>query len=286
MSENLTIRQAYIQGKNRLSEAGLESPAFDALCLLEPVFGIENRTDLAMRGGALAEHEAIKQYFALIDRRLQEPLQYILGRWEFDGMALAVGEGVLVPREDTLALVEAAQFALSGRRTPRILDLCAGTGAVGLALARRIPDAEVVCVELSDKALPYLRQNLAEFGGGRVTCAVADVLGAPDMTLGAFDGIVSNPPYIPSADIAALQWEVHCEPRMALDGGADGLDFYRAICAEWTRLLCPNGVVAFEIGYDIREGVEGIMQQNAITHLSLWKDVGRVDRCIFGTVTR
>ena len=286
MSENLTIRQAYLQGKNRLSEAGLESPAFDALCLLEPVFGIQNRTDLAMRGRNLTDKAAVGQYFALIERRLREPLQYILGRWEFDGMAMHVGEGVLVPREDTLSLVEAAQFALSGRQSPRMIDLCAGTGAVGLALARRIPDAEVVCVELSEKALPYLRQNLAEFGGGRVTCTVADVLGKPDMTLGTFDCIVSNPPYILSDDIAALQWEVHCEPRMALDGGADGLDFYRAICANWTRLLRPEGVVAFEIGYDIREGVEAVMKQSLITHLSLWKDVGGVDRCIFGTANR
>lgn len=293
MSENMTVKQAYIQAKNILTEAGLESPAFDALCLLEPVFGIQNRTDLAMRGGALADNAAVKQYFALIDRRLKEPLQYVLGRWEFDGMALRVGEGVLVPREDTLALVEAAQSALNGRQSPlrsrqslRVLDLCAGTGAVGLALARRIPNAEVVCVELSDKALPYLRQNLTEFGGGRVTCTVADVLKLPDTALGTFDGIVSNPPYIPSGDIASLQWEVHCEPHMALDGGPDGLDFYRAICADWTRLLRPGGVVAFEIGYDIREGVEAVMKQNAITHLSLWKDVGGVDRCIFGTADR
>lgn len=286
MSENLTIRQAYIQGKNRLTEAGLESPAFDALCLLEPAFGIQNRTDLAMRGSEIAGIVAVKQYFGMIDRRLREPLQYILGRWEFDGMALAVGDGVLVPREDTLALVEAAEFSLNGRQAPRILDLCAGTGAVGLALARRIAGAEVVCVELSDKALPYLRKNLAEFGRGRVSLAVADVLELPDTAPGTFDGIVSNPPYIPSGDIAALQWEVHCEPRMALDGGADGLDFYRAICENWTRLLRPGGLVAFEIGYDIREGVEGIMRQNAINHLSLWEDVGGIDRCIFGTVTR
>lgn len=283
MSESITIKQAYIQGKNRLTEAGLESPAFDALCLLDRVFGIQNRTDLAMRGGELADSAAVGQYFDLIDRRLREPLQYILGRWEFDGMALKVGEGVLVPREDTLALVAAAAFALSGRQAPRILDLCAGTGAVGLALAGRLADAEVVCVEWSDRALPYLRENIAAFGGGRVSLAVADVLQPPGDTLGTFDGIVANPPYIPSENIAALQWEVRCEPHMALDGGADGLDFYRAICGEWTRLLKPGGVAAFEIGYDIREGVEAVMQQNGIGHLSAWKDVSGVDRCIFGT---
>lgn len=281
--DTMTIRQAYLQGKDILTKAGLESPAFDAMCLMEKAFEIHNRADLALRGGEAADEGRLAQYFAWIDRRLREPLQYILGRWEFDGMALTVGEGVLVPREDTMALVEAAAFALGVRQAPRILDLCAGTGAVGLALARRIPDAEVVCVEWSDKALPYLQANLSEFGEGRVHWIVADVLAPPDGALGAFDAIVSNPPYVPSGDIAGLQWEVRREPRMALDGGADGLKFYRAICAEWTGLLRPEGVLAFEIGYDIREGVAYVMRQNHIGRISLWKDVGGIDRCIFGT---
>lgn len=285
----MTIQQVYLKGKQILSKAGLESPAFDALALLQPAFGIDSRTALTLRGQETPDDERLAHYEALIDRRLHEPLQYLLGQWEFDGMALSVGEGVLVPREDTLALVEAAEAALRGKRRPRILDLCAGTGAVGLALARRIPDAEVVCVELSEQALPYLRRNIDTFGNNRVWCVVGDVLQSPETPLPShgmtepFDAIVSNPPYIPSHDIATLQWEVQCEPHMALDGGTDGLDFYRAICEKWTGLLTPHGLIAFEIGYDIREGVETVMRQHSIRHIGVWKDVGGIDRCIFGT---
>ncbi len=282
-AENTTIKQAYIKGRDILTKAGLESPAFDAMSLLNAAFGIDNRADLAVHGDNLAERGRLELYFELINRRTSEPLQYILGRWEFDGMSLNVGDGVLVPREDTMALVEAAEFALRGRPNPRILDLCAGTGAVGLSLSRRISDAEVICVELSDMALPYLQSNIAEFGGGRVSFVIADVLKPPGAEFGKFDCIVSNPPYIPTGDIDSLQWEVLREPRMALDGGADGLKFYRVICSEWTRLMPVDGIIAFETGYDIREGVENIMRQNSIGHISLWKDISGIDRCIFGT---
>ena len=182
-----------------------------------------------------------------------------------------------------MALVETAESALRGIQAPRILDLCAGTGAVALALLHRIPDARAVCVERSPEALPYLLLNLETFGGGRAGWKAADVLTAPEGDWGLFDAIVSNPPYIPSADVAGLQWEVQCEPRMALDGGADGLDFYRAICAHWLPLLRPGGTLAFEIGYDIREGVEAVMQRHSVSHIAVRKDVGDIDRCIFGT---
>ena len=186
-----TIQQAYIQGKTILSKAGLESPAFDALLLLEKIFGIGTRSALAIHGNETASEAQLAAYNDLIERRLTQPLQYLLERWTFDEMPLYVGPGVLVPREDTLALVDAAQEALISREHPRILDLCAGTGAVGLALGRRIPDAEVICVELSDEALPYLRRNIEAFGDGRVTLHVADVLEAPRLSQ-TFDCIVSK----------------------------------------------------------------------------------------------
>ena len=279
---DITVKQAYNQGRQILSKAGLDSPAFDALCLLSPVFGIHSRAELAIGGEQTVSPTEREAYETLIRRRLHEPLQYLLGQWEFDGMPLYVGKGVLVPREDTLALVEAAQEALEDVPSPRILDLCAGTGAVGLALARRIPDAKVTCVELSEDALPYLRRNIEAYGGGRVSCEVGNVLAQPRLS-GTFHAIVSNPPYIPTSDIAGLQWEVRQEPAMALDGGTDGLDFYRAICARWTKLLLPGGTLAFEIGYDIREGVIAVMKQHGIGHIHERKDFSGISRCIFGT---
>ena len=286
MTKSCTIRETFERGRNKLSRAGLESPAFDALCLFEKAFGIGDRASLAIHGCEITSPEKARLFDELTDRRTKEPLQYILGRWEFDGMELNVGEGVLIPREDTMALVEAACSWLNGRPSPKILDLCAGSGAVGLSVARRIPDATVVCVEKSLLALPYLMRNIDEFGQGRVYCRQGDVLLPPDFIQSEekFDCLLSNPPYIPCDDIEKLAWEVHCEPRMALDGGSDGLDFYRAICSLWIPVVSDGGLIAFEIGYDIREGVIAIMEENSIGHIGAVKDFGGVDRCIFGTV--
>ncbi len=282
---NQTISELYRHGKNKLTEAGLESPAFDAMCLLDKVFGIGSRAQLAIHGSDLAEENLAREYLELIEKRLSTPLQYLLGRWEFDGMEMHVGEGVLVPREDTLTIVEAVQKALKGTACPKILDLCAGTGAIGISLARRIPDAQVICLEKSDLAMNYLRQNIAEFGENRVTATFGDVLKPPEFANGEkFDCIVSNPPYILSADMENLQWEVRCEPHMALDGGADGLDFYRAICSNWLGLLKSNGIIAFESGYDICDGVEAAMATNNVHQIRRFKDLGGIDRCIIGTV--
>lgn len=278
----VTVREAYEQGKQQLSLAGLSSPAFDALCLFNRAFGIGDRAALAVHGSEAADPEWLALYSQLIDRRTREPLQYILGSWEFDGMELAVGEGVLIPREDTMTLVETACDWLRGRNAPRVLDLCAGSGAVGLAIARRIPGAKVVCVEKSPAALAFLRRNIEAFGGGQVRWEAADVLKPPPWDEPC-DCIVSNPPYIPTRDIDDLAWEVQCEPRMALDGGSDGLAFYRAICSLWKPLLRNGGLLAFEIGYDIRDGVMEILRQNSLYHIGAVKDISGIDRCIFGT---
>lgn len=278
-----TIKDVYYQGKKILTEAGLESPAFDAMYLLTNVFGIVDRVQLAIQGDKIADEPLHRRYIELIKLRLTTPLQYILGRWEFDGMSLNVGEGVLVPREDTLTLVEAAQSALKDIRNPHILDLCAGTGAIGIALAQRIPQSDVICVEKSDKAFTYLQQNISEFSNGRVKAIYGDVLQVPKIN-DRFNCIVSNPPYIPSRDIEELQWEVKCEPHMALDGGNDGLDFYRSICNNWINLLEPNGIVAFEVGYDISERVISIMSQSGIRQIQSVKDINGIDRCIIGTL--
>ena len=285
MMKNCTVREAYERGKNTLSRAGLDSPAFDALCLFEKIFGIGDRAGLAVHGGETADPEKTELFDELIIRRTREPLQYILGQWVFDGMQLKVGEGVLIPREDTMTLVETACSMLDSTPSPKILDLCAGSGAVGLAIARRIPDATVICVEKSTEALPYLLRNIEEFGHGQVHYQQADVLLPPGFVSHneKFDCIVSNPPYIPQGDIEDLAWEVRCEPRMALDGGSDGLDFYRAICTLWKPLLHDGGLIAFEIGYDICEGVIEIMKKNSIDRIGAVKDFSGIDRCIFGT---
>lgn len=139
MCPPVTLRQLYLKGKQRLTEAGLESPAFDALCLMQSPFGITDRAALALRGGEVVSPDAERDYLALIDRRLREPLQYILGHWDFDGLSLAVGQGVLVPREDTLALVEATASCLQGKKSPAHSRPLRGNGRGGAVAAPPYP---------------------------------------------------------------------------------------------------------------------------------------------------
>lgn len=282
----MILSALYREGKEILAKAGLESPAFDSLCLLDAVLDIGGRAALIVRGGEEVSPEKAENFLSLCRERCGRPLQYILGKWEFDGMALSCGEGVLVPREDTLALVEAAQNALKNVKDPRILDLCAGTGAVGLALVNRIPDASCVCVELSDEAIPYLKENINTFGGGRVSFVKADVLSQPCFESGSFDAVVSNPPYIAAKTVDGLKGDVRKEPRMALDGGEDGLVFYRAITDKWKSVLKSGGVLAVEIGFDQAESVTEIFVRANLDKIGCFRDINGNNRTIIGTFNK
>lgn len=270
------IGQLYRAAKRELAALSGVSPS-EALLLCGHFLGVSDRADLLLRSEETVPQDAAEAFLAALSQREQRPLQYILGEWPFDGMELRVGEGVLVPREDTLALVDSACESLERRyrEAPpsaplRVLDLCAGTGAVGLAIARRLPFAEVTCVELSDEAWPYLTANIQRYGDGRVTALRGDVLAGPEsmgIGPGSVDGIVSNPPYIPAADIAGLAREVRQEPVMALDGGEDGLVFYRAIASLWSRAVKEGGLLCMEFG----EGQFGDVKRIIVRHS--WGDI-------------
>jgi len=229
-----------------------EDARFDALCLAEKAFNL-NKTDLRLRGEQSVDP---KEYFALIDRRASgEPLQYILGEWEFYGLQFVVGPGVLIPRPETELLVKIAikhlRDAPGGKNAPpTVLDLCAGSGCVGLSVAHHCPNARVYLIELSDQAMPYLRENAKAYPNAEVIAA--DVLNwqlslpINNWQLSTCQLILANPPYVKSSEIAGLSEEVRCEPRMALDGGADGLTFYRVLAERWLPRLAPGGLLACE----------------------------------------
>ena len=279
----VTLSEVYREGKSILTKAGLESPAFDSLCLMGKVFGIENRTQLTIRGNETAEDDKAAEFLALCRERTDRPLQYILGAWEFDGMSLSCGEGVLVPREDTLTLVEAAQAALDGAENANILDLCAGTGAVGIALTCRVSGSKCTCVELSEKAMHYLKENIFRFAPGKVTAVTGDVLCEPAFEKNSFDAIVANPPYIRTDVIPTLDADVRKEPEMALDGGEDGLIFYRAITEKWLCLLKNGGTLAVEIGYDQAEEVSNLFRKAGLSDVRCIRDINGNARTIIGT---
>jgi len=281
------LMELYRWAKGELAALPVDFPDTEALLLCEHFFGIDSRLALTLRAEEQPAPQAADAFAAAVKERQRRPLQYILGEWEFCGMSLAVGEGVLIPREDTMALVELAAQALGEKRRARVLDLCAGTGAVALGMSRILPDAEFVCAELSEEAMPYLRQNVLRYGEDRVEIIKADVLRPSDyhslLESGSFDAIVSNPPYIPTADIAGLSREVRQEPSMALDGGDDGLEFYRVIASGWRDFLRPGGVLAVETGINQAEDVKRIFVRNRLSKITSKRDFSGVERAIVGT---
>ena len=278
----MTAGEAYRAGRKLLEQSGCDAPSFDADCLFEKAFGM-SRQGRIINSAAEAEEEKTQAYLSLAQQRAEgRPLQYLLGEWPFFGMTLSVGEGVLIPREETELLVREAARLLSGKETPAILDLCSGTGAVALALAGLFPGARVTAAEKYDAAFSYLKQNTARTGRGNVTAVQLDLFDrAAAARFPEQDLIVCNPPYIRSGEIPGLQAEVRREPREALDGGADGLDFYRALAELWLPRLLPDGAVAAEIGEDQAEAVRGIFAER-LTDLRTLRDFSDLPRVVSG----
>ena len=280
----MTVGEAYRKTKDILTEAGFETPAFEALCLTEKVFGF-NRLALITKGEeTVASGEKLAVLAELTEKRLNhEPLQYLLGKWSFMGIDLLVGEGVLVPRDDTEVVTSLCIDYLSCKESPNVIDLCAGSGAISLAL-EKYANCKVTAVELSDKAFSYLTQNI-KLNNSAVNALNGDIFEChKDIADNSLDLIVSNPPYIKTADIASLQKEVQHEPAMALDGGESGLDFYRRIVPLWKSKLKAGGALAFELGEGQYDEVSRILADNGFGGITESIDFGGVQRAIIGTL--
>ncbi len=280
----MTVGEAYRKTKDILTEAGFEAPAFEALCLTEKVFGF-NRLALITKGEeTVASEEKLAVLAELTEKRLNhEPLQYLLGKWSFMGIDLLVGEGVLVPRDDTEVVTSLCIDYLSCKESPNVIDLCAGSGAISLAL-EKYANYKVTAVELSDKAFSYLTQNI-KLNNSAVNALNGDIFEChKDIADNSLDLIVSNPPYIKTADIASLQKEVQHEPAMALDGGESGLDFYRRIVPLWKSKLKAGGALAFELGEGQYDEVSRILANNGFGGITESIDFGGIQRAIIGTL--
>ncbi len=281
-----TLQTIYLEGKQRLQKAGLESPAFDAMCLFEYVFHM-NRQGLIMHGKTeCLKAEKELQFFTLIEQRAHHrPLQYILGEWMFFNLRLKMGEGVLIAREDTVVLIETAVRLLDAKCCS-ILDLCAGTGAVGLGIASIRPTASITCVEKFDHAFAYLKDNIErckQKGITNVTAEQGDVL-SPNFAAQFADVecIVSNPPYVETAVLPTLQAEVQQEPQTALDGGKDGLLFYRGIADIWIPKIKSGGLIAVEIGQGQEAAVSQLFSAAGIDRIQFEKDNAAIIRVVAG----
>lgn len=218
-----------------------------------------------------------------------EPLAYVLGEWDFYGMRLVVNEHVLIPRDDTCAVTALAiKQALFLNQDPRILDLCTGSGCIGLAVAQRVKDARVTLADVSQEALAVARKNAVNQKlSGRVSCVIADAMTEPAPFLGKFDMIVSNPPYVTRREMLELPDSVRrYEPRMALYGGLDGLDFYRAIADKYRIALRPGGYLCFEFGEGQGDAVCEILQNNGYTILERTRDYNERERAVIARYGR
>ena len=271
-------REALREVEARLTAAGCPDADFDAGELFRLVTGQDAR--LADR--PLTAEQAAKLEALTARRATREPLQYLCGSWPFLDFELEVGPGVLCPRADTEVVAEAAAQMLAGVQAPKVLDLCAGTGCLGLGVKRFCPEADVTCVEKSPEAFRYLKKNaVSALKQGTARAVEGDLFnywqGLPE---GELDLIVSNPPYLTAAEMQQLQPEVAREPAMALEAGEDGLVFYRALAEHYQNALRPGGALALEIGWQQREAVTALLAANGWVDIACRKDYGGNDRCI------
>lgn len=220
----------------------------------------------------------------MVQRHLAgEPLAYILGQWEFHGLTLHITPDVLIPRDDTEAVCELAiGKVMQLPQNPRVLDLCAGSGCIGLAIASKIKDARVTLAEISPEAIRIAKKNIQDNHlAGRVTCIQMDVRQEPPHFLGKYDLIVSNPPYVTAEQMEYLDPSVKdYEPRLALYGGLDGLDYYRAITKNFTPILKPGGFICFEFGMGQEAEVCRILMEHGYELGRLVRDSGERARAV------
>lgn len=274
----MNYRKLYETGKDRLEKAGIQEAALDASLLLEEVCRTDRNTLLVHGDRAVTEEEET-QFRIFIERRsTHEPLQQITGWQEFMGLRFSVTEDVLVPRQDTETLVEEVMRYL--RDGMEILDVCTGSGCILLSLLRYSNGCRGVGCDISEKALAVAGQNAKELGIS-AQFIQSDLFESIE---GRFEYIVSNPPYIRKDMIPTLMEEVRDhEPLIALDGGEDGLDFYRKITREATEHLYSGGMLFFEIGYDQGETVKLLMEEEGYEEVTVSQDLAGLDRVVYGT---
>ena len=281
-----TYNNLYLDARKRLREAGVEGAQLEARELVAFAAG-KTRQELLRDSRLYVPQDVEERACALMRRHLAgEPLAYLIGEWSFCGMDLDVNESVLIPRTDTEVLAEQAIGFVKTLDEPRVLDLCAGSGCVGLAVAKFCPGSHVVLGELMEDALRVCRQNIRRCGlTAQVVPWQVNALDGPPPRFGEFDCIVSNPPYIPDGDIAGLDVSVRdYEPMTALKGGDDGLDFYRAISDKWRTALHPGSRLYFEVGIGQADDVLRIMRAQGFGDIEVVPDTAGIPRVVYGTL--
>ena len=280
----MTVKELILNTKVLLSDNNVDNSQNEVFFIAEKVFQ-KNRTELMLHYDSEVSECESKEFNRILEARLSGiPLQYCIGEWDFYGSTYKVGEGVLIPRPETEELCDLVLNELKNIAEPTVIDLCSGSGCIGLTLKNNLDNATVFLVEKSREALKYLIHNAGTVCENQFVSIVnGDVLN-PDSfseTFEKVDAIISNPPYIKRNEIVSLQSEVKFEPRMALDGGEDGYDFYRVICKEWPRYLNNRGFIALECGEEQAEYICSLFDPE-LFDTSIYKDFNNIDRFVIG----
>ena len=277
----MNIFEAYNKTKKELESAGIEDYVFEAKQIIKHITGFSNSEILMNYTNQLTEFQSNNLTAIIKQRAIRYPLQYIFGEWAFYGREFYVGPGVLVPRADTETLVDVCLKYLENTENPAVLDLCAGSGCIGITLALEKACAAVALVEKFPEAARYAERNIKRLGADNVTLICGDVLKgeANDKN---YDLIVSNPPYIPKNEMKTVSPEVHYEPETALLGGEDGLDFYKAIIAEYKKALNVGGMLAFEVGTGESAATQRLLYNAGFKEINNAKDLGGISRAVYG----
>lgn len=279
----MTWAEVYKKAESILKREYKDTYKYEIYSILKHCFNI-SKIDLIMKKDEAVEPEVQKKLFDIIKLRTEHvPLQYILGYWYFMDLKFKVGEGVLIPREDTEVLARKSLDYLQNVEGPKIIDLCSGSGCVAISVKKNLGEkSEVYAAELSQIAFSYLQENIF-LNECKVTAINGDVFKiSSDFQDEFFDAVISNPPYIKTGDLSCLQEEVKKEPRLALEGGEDGLYFYKNICKTWIPKLKSGGMIAFEVGFDQAQDVKTIMENYGIKAIRIFKDINNIDRAVIG----
>ncbi len=285
-----TYSELYLQ--TRRTFLAQETPQYAAMLARQLICHVSGKTQAEfLRDQQMYASEQIEADLLTLTERVRagEPLAYILGEWEFHGLPLYVNKHVLIPRDDTCAVADLAiKKALFLDQNPRILDLCTGSGCIGLAVASRVKDARVTLADISKEALAVAKRNIQRNRmTGKVACYQVDALQKAPAFLGKYDLIVSNPPYITTAEREALDKSVKdFEPHLALHGGEDGLAFYRAIAKNYKQALNPGGYLCFEFGEDQGDDICAILEANGYTILERTRDYNDTERAVLAQLRK
>ncbi len=280
----MTIFECYQQTKKLLKEAGIEDSSFEARQIIRYITKLSNSEIITHYADSL---ETMQQtmWKSVVGQRLNRyPLQYILGEWSFYGLNFYVGEGCLIPRSDTETLVDTAFEFMKKNEKARVLDLCAGSGCIGITIANRFKESTVTLVEKYDIPYSYCEKNIHRNSSETLSLIKADVFDFVPQE--KYDLIVSNPPYVNAHDMDNLSQEVLNEPDSALYGGEDGLDFYRVILRRYPEFVNNGGMIALEIGYDQSQAVISLMQEAGLKDINTAQDINGIHRVVYGTVIK